>query len=142
MQQKYHGSAGAGLLFICLEDKTVLFAKRAKEDVMEPGTWGIPGGKKNKNDNSSLYTAIRETLEEFTTIPEINDIVKKVVYKDGYFKYTTYFCVISKKEKEEWNPDLNWEHEMVEWFPLSELPDNLHFGLEHIKHKIKSLETL
>lgn len=144
--RKYHGKSGAGILFICLDDKTILLAKRARKNikeprknVMEPGTWGIPGGKKDKNDPSILFTAIREAFEELTVLPQIEYILKKTIFKDGYFKYTTYFCVITKEEKDAWEPILNWEHEQTRWFKTHRLPYKLHFGIKIIKRNIEKI---
>lgn len=138
-EPKYHGKSGAGLLFVCLEDKTVMLAKRADEDVREPGTWGLSGGKSNKEDSSPMETAVRESFEELTTIPEVDKVLKKTIFRDGPFKYTTYFCLITKAEKTNWKPKLNWEHSQTNWFPISKLPDDLHFGIAHIKDNIESL---
>ena len=138
-RSKYHGKSGAGLLFVCLEDKTVLLAKRADKNVNEPGTWGIPGGKRNKSDSSALYTAIRESFEEFTTLPEIEKILKKTIFKDKGFRYTTYFCLVTRKDKDNWAPKLNWEHKKVKRFTIDKLPKKLHFGIDKIKDNIKEL---
>lgn len=83
-QQKYWGTEGAGLLFVCQEDNTCLLLKRS-HSVQEPGTWGIAGGAieiSNDEDNSgpesSMDGAKREAIEELGSLPK-NHIYLKII---------------------------------------------------------------
>ena len=43
VRRSYWGRGGAGMMFVCSEDRTVLLLLRA-EWVEQGGTWGVPGG--------------------------------------------------------------------------------------------------
>lgn len=127
---RYWGRAGSGLMLFSPNGKKVLLALRSDE-VLEPGTWGIPGGAVDGDD---LYeSALRETGEELGPIPP-HEVFGEVMFQDGDFRYTTFLARLADSAKE-WSPDvddLNWENDEARWFRIDRLPAPLHFGVEHI----------
>ncbi len=140
--QKYWSTKGSGIMFICLEDETILLLKRAKH-IEQPGTWGISGGglsegyyKNNHNepdppDNIFLQSAERETQEEIGNVPETNMLIHISTYRDKSFTYKTFCYGLSLKEKENFDIILNHEHSEYKWFKFIDLPKNLHFGVKY-----------
>ncbi len=147
---KYWGKKASGCLFICKDDKTILLFLRSK-DVEQSGTWGITGGavqneiKENenffesdieeyKNPENEIFedSAIRETIEEAGTFPSETQLITTVDFVDNSFTYRTIIYNLSLKEKESWTPTitLNWESNEYKWFPIDNLPGNLHFGIK------------
>jgi len=142
----YYGTAGAGILFKCQDQ--ILLLKRS-EQVREPGTWGIPGGALteefiNSEDHNTvasvpkglLQVAIRESHEELGGIPPFRPL-GKVTYRDGSFVYVTYLVGISTAQKDKWKFQLNWENTKAQWFRISDLPPNLHFGVRYVLAHIR-----
>jgi len=117
---------GAGILFICDEDNTALFLLRSKY-VRDSNTWGLPGGglKPNETFNNA---AKREAIEELGSIPQKAKFVHVLDNKNDNWIYKIYIVNISQSEKNSWTPTikLNHEHTDFKWFPLGELPKNLH----------------
>ena len=123
----YWGRQGAGLLL--LAGGKALLALRS-EEVNEPGTWGIPGGKVEE-DEQAYDAALREAQEELGPIPP-HVVFGEVVFQDGEFRYTTFLARVRQKDAKGWKPRLNWENDEARWVKVSELPDDLHFGLEFV----------
>lgn len=87
----------------------VLLQKRSKNKKMNPGKWGICGGKINLGENS-INAGIRETIEEIQV--KLNQEELKFLTMDTSDKvhYTIYYvrkdididkCVLRKEEVEE-----------------------------------------
>lgn len=125
MKNKF-ATKGAGLLFICPQDNTILLLKRS-DKVGEPNTWGLPGGGLEKNETFA-QAALREGIEEVGSLPKaklfkiINNINDDKVFRIFVFK-------ISLNEKQKWEPKLNWEHSGFSWFKTSKIPQRLHPSL-------------
>lgn len=126
----------SGLLMFRGKDQRILLGKR--ENVLNPGSWGIFGGKLEEGENAE-EAAIRETEEEIGSIPEgkfgdkyryiINLVPEDFIInlerhaEEGErFIYTTFLYIVSD---DSWTPRINWEHEKLEWFPINDLPKNL-----------------
>lgn len=124
--------SGAGIFFVCTEDNTALLIRRSP-NVSEPGTWGISGGNL-KNDESFARGAIRETLEELGSIPR-GRVIEALKNRGAGWKYTIFVADIPWKQKKIWSPriQLNHESDQFKWFPLNELPSNLHSVIAVIK---------
>lgn len=139
----YWGSAGAGILFVC--ENAVLLTLRSDE-VKQPGTWGIPGGsvtedvhwspKEQADKKPSLFQfwkgAKKETEEELGSVPRRIKFFDTVTYEDGSFTYVTFLVRVSSHIKDNWQFQLNWENDDVQWFPTDDLPEPLHFGVKHV----------
>lgn len=131
-------TSAAGILFTCQEDDTVLLALRSN-GVREPHTWGIPGGSIERRDNAledDLEAAKREVKEELGCLPKHLEVIDKNILDLSFFKYTTFIANLSLKEKNNWTPKIkiNWEHDDVGWFPKSNLPFPLHFGIKVLNY--------
>jgi len=129
-QAGYWGRAGAGLLLLC--EGRVFLTLRSSE-VNEPGTWGIPGGTLHPGD-TALTGAVRESEEELGALPEFQRI-SDVIYNDRGFTYTTIVCSVDPEDVDGWEVELNWENDDARWFPVVELPEPLHFGMEYLVQK-------
>jgi N-glycosidase YbiA len=146
---EFYGKAGAGILFFC--QNQVLLLERSP-NVQEPGTWGIPGGAIGEmyiqSEEDSLgqehlsldvffQNAIKETIEELCGgeeyyLPDPIDFFDKVIFEEGNFKYVTFLARITEEQRDAWDMELNWENDSYEWFPVTDLPEPLHFGVKFI----------
>ncbi|KKN67667.1 hypothetical protein LCGC14_0459260 [marine sediment metagenome] len=124
---------GAGILFLCKDDNTILFVRRSSE-VDEPGTWGIPGGALEAGEEPS-EAAWRETIEELGSRPHRVRLIDTIVKKDKYGEYHIFVVNISADEKTIWTPKITLNHESSEykWFRLGAMPDNLHSAINIIR---------
>lgn len=142
---RYWGRAGAGVLFVCPEDGTVLLLKRAGW-VAEGGTWGIPGGAVDEgwhdtpisdpieDDEQFVETAVRETMEECGSLPpgfSLTSSTEHATWEDCGFRYVTFLSHLTPKQKDSWLPESHdQETDDFKWFPLEDLPQPLHPGVE------------
>ena len=149
---EYWGRGGAGVLFTCSEDGTVMLMLRSPF-VAQGLTWGIPGGAIDGDGwftvpfpvdteiekDSSLFVegAMKEVIEECGSLPPNFSRDKFVEYYDYYdrgFRYRNFVYDLTLAEKREWLPTIeervsqDWESERVEWFAIDDLPKDLHFG--------------
>jgi oligoribonuclease (3'-5' exoribonuclease) len=119
------GSQASGILF--RSDDGVLLLKRAGW-VQEPFLWGIPGGAVPVDPNGAPMdpkaSAIKESEEEMGGMPPYRDTNRSVVFRKGDFRYTTYLFEVD----EEFSPVLNDEHTDALWFPVDQLPPDIHPG--------------
>jgi len=154
----YWGKKASGIIFICLEDNTILLLKRS-EYVHMGGNWGVAGGavkelgdhysdsEENLPDpeiNVFINSAEEEVREELGSLPTIEKKLGETTFSDGGFTYKTFIYNITKNEKERWAPmiKLNWENDDYQWFPLNQLPGNLHPGLSYTIGELKKQQTL
>ena len=155
----YWGRGGAGVMFTCEEDDTVLLLLRA-EWVQQGGTWGIPGGGIGEGHFRTPMQPItdmrvfREKAEEevreecgslppdtrtrrpMTSLPEGLAFTE---YDDCGFRYVTFLCDLTREQKAAWKPySADGENDAFVWFPLRAvkagrpLPDE--YGDEHDIH--------
>jgi 8-oxo-dGTP pyrophosphatase MutT (NUDIX family) len=136
----YWGRAAAGILFTC-EDQ-ILLALRS-ESVSKPNLWGVPGGSVSgeryfDSEHSNVFNldpetiwkgAQKEVIEELGSMPGDYRVTDSLLFKDGSFTYTTFIVAITLEVRKLWKLRLNWENSEARWFPLKELPTNLHPGL-------------
>lgn len=127
--------SGAGILFTCEEDGTVLLILRSSK-VKHPNVWGVPGGgvRREGEDNiheTDLEGAKREVVEELGSLPSSMEYVTTAVQEEKDFTYTTYVYNLTLKEKLNWtkNIKLNWENSQAKWFKKDQIPSNLHYGI-------------
>lgn len=141
----YWGKKASGIMYICLETNEVLLLKRSDE-VEQPGTWGIAGGafddkggegfhsnakaSSDPSDTVWLNSAQRETIEEMGSLLETVKLISKTTFRDKAFAYRTYVYEVSKETRDNYTPQLNWENDEYEWFPLNDLPVPMHFGTQ------------
>ncbi|MFA5489951.1 MAG: NUDIX hydrolase, partial [Candidimonas sp.] len=133
----FWGRMGAGIMFVCPKEKTILLGQRSM-DVEEPGTWGIFGGAVDEGEDIKK-AAIREAEEE-TGYTASYGLVKPLflyTHSSG-FKYANFVCPVDH----EFIPRLNWENKRTEWFNFGEWPTPLHFGVENIKNNSNAMDIL
>jgi 8-oxo-dGTP pyrophosphatase MutT (NUDIX family) len=128
----------AGVFFHCIKTNRFLFLLRADDRI--PGTWGIPGGKIEKDE--TLFEGIeRECMEEINFFPTIAKLVPIQKFVNNNFTYHTFFCTI----EDEFIPTLNDEHVGYAWVDFEHYPKPLHPGLfntinfDVVQDKIKKL---
>lgn len=154
---QYWGRGGAGVLFTCSEDGTVLLLLRA-EWVEQGGTWGIPGGGVGEGFYRTPMEPItdldvfrrkaqQEAEEECGGLPpgmaRVPEGLPYTQYEDCGFRYTTFILDIPKAQKDAWRPySADGENDAFVWFPLDKvkrgrpLPDehgdlhDIHFGVK------------
>jgi 8-oxo-dGTP pyrophosphatase MutT (NUDIX family) len=120
------GSRGSGILYVYNDE--ILLLKRSPY-VLEPNTWGIPGGAvpkdKDGNFKSDWESAAKESEEETGYSPERN-VIGTYVFTDKSFIYTTYFVKVNEK----FTPSLNWESSDFAWININDVTDyQLHYGV-------------
>jgi len=132
------GRAGSGFLFTTGD--AILLLKRSPY-VMEPGTWGIPGGAipeirgRLMNPKAS---ALKEVREEIGAVPK-KRIIDKYVYSKRKFTYTTFIAKVSKQFK----PKLNWEHSSYKWFFKQDLAGvKLHPGVRNLLRNVDPFSSI
>jgi len=125
------GNEASGVLFVT-PDRTMLLLRRSL-DVLEPWTWGIPGGAIPEDEDgpelSPLDNAMKEAEEEVgpAFLKQRQKLLGSVVMEDpdSGFRYTTFVVSV-------WRPfdvTLNWEHDDWGWFTEEDLPElDLHPG--------------
>jgi len=152
------GNAGAGVLFTCEEDNTMLLFLRSR-NVEEPNTWGIVGGSisgeyfttlpipehQQLPINSPRFAegALEEIEEECGTLPpniSVERLNKSFIdFVNQGFRYRDFIYDMTLAEKREFteNIELNWENDSFQWFTLDQLESlDLHFGMEFILENI------
>lgn len=128
--------AGAGILFYCPEDETVFLAKRSKHVNSGVGIWATPGGGIDDGE-SAWRAACREVIEECGSLPHFGPVQNSFtqINKDG-FRFTTFAVFVSKKDKEDWEYELNFENDEADWFPTHTLPHPMFKGAPAIIFKL------
>ena len=138
------GLAGAGVLYFCPFDNTVLLLKRSRQ-VEDAGLWGIPGGAvkgvedwieedveaPEYSEDELRDSAYSEVDEEIGHLPEHEkEQGFHTTVKDN-FKYTTFLSVVNQQQKQSINNSitLNWESDDFSWFNVHSLPQNIHPGV-------------
>lgn len=119
------GHAGAGFAFI--HGDKLLLLKRSFY-VLEPETWGLPGGAVALHRGkavSARAAAKLEAREELGVLPS-HKVVGRCVFTEGSFTYTTYVARVGSP----FFPTLNWENDSAAWVPLRKAPRRrLHPGV-------------
>lgn len=156
-RREYWGRGGAGVMFTCSEDGTVLLLLRA-EWVEQGGTWGIPGGGIGEGFFRTPMQPItdldvfrrkaqQEAEEECGALPpymtSLPEGLPYTQYEDCGFRYVTFILDITKAQKDTWAPySADGENDAFVWFPLADvkagrpLPDeygdlhDIHFGVK------------
>jgi 8-oxo-dGTP pyrophosphatase MutT (NUDIX family) len=131
-----------GIWFYSVATQRYLYLLR--NDVKNPGTWGLPGGKAEAGE--SLLTAIqRECEEELGSMPEYIRMVplEKFTSTDNVFCYHTFFCCVAG----EFQPVLNYEHLGYAWIDSVTCPRPMHPGLwntinfDAVKSKVETIKS-
>jgi len=135
------GSINAvGVWFYSIQTDRYLYLLR--NDHKHPNTWGLPGGKVEKNE-TYLDAVHRECTEELGCMPEYIKLlpIEKFTSNDNVFHYHTFFCLLEK----EFHPVLNDEHNGYCWVNTQIHPRPLHPGLWatiNMHQVIQKIETI
>lgn len=128
----------AGVFFYAANTKRFLYLLR--NDLKNPGAWGIPGGKIDENE--TLFQGVeRECMEEIDFFPSMAKLIPIQKFVNNTFTYHTFFC----KLEHEFIPVLNDEHIGYCWIDYKEYPKPLHPGLfntvnfDVVKDKLQKL---
>ena len=129
-----------GVWFYSVTTNRYLYLLR--NDVKNPGCWGLPGGKVDAGEN--LQEALtRECTEEIGIWPEAIKLVpiEKFTSIDNKFSYHTFFCLVEN----EFVPILNNEHYGYSWIKSGVWPKPLHPGLWttiNFEEILKKIDTI
>lgn len=126
---KFWGDEAAGILPICRSTGKILISFRG-EQVNEPHTWGIFGGKMDKGETPE-EAAKRELVEETCYQGKYELIPAYIFIAPGNkFKYHNFIGIV----EDEFKPDYDWETENSKWVTLDELIkiQPKHFGLKKL----------
>jgi 8-oxo-dGTP pyrophosphatase MutT (NUDIX family) len=135
-------SYSAGLLFYCLDDRTIFLIRRSKH-LNNPLMWDTPGGRSTDSDSSPLETAEREAIEEIGALPTDKQYIgKHIVRKDNDpdYQYHIFAYAIPLSEKRKWTQNLNLDKKESKthgWYKLNDLPKDTHFRLDWIEDAVK-----
>ena len=122
------GRRAAGLLVVARDTGRMLLMFRSA-DVMEPHTWGLPGGKCDGDDSDARACAVREFQEETGYGRSLQVMAEPVhVYREPGFEFSNYVGFVDS----EFEPELDWENEDSGWFAPSKLPQPTHFGVREL----------
>lgn len=115
-------NTSAGVFFY--SSKTQRFLYLLRTDSKNPGNWGIPGGKLEK-DETLLEGLERECIEELGFWSPVSKLIPIQKFVNNSFTYHTFFCEVH----EEFIPILNDEHCGYAWVGDNQYPKPLHPGL-------------
>ncbi len=104
---------------------------------MDPGVWGIPGGRVEPNE-AEEFAAISETEEELGKIPFV-EFVDLDILKSGEFEFFTFLTIARGDDVADWEPTLNWENDDWGWFDGRALPGSIHPEVERVIRKWLSI---
>lgn len=116
--------AAVGAWFYALDTDRFLYLMR--NDIRNPGSWGLPGGKVETGE--TLLTALeRECQEELGHWPQSVKLVplEQFTSADERFQYHTFLSIITH----EFQPRLNHEHLGYAWLDRETWPRPMHPGL-------------
>lgn len=126
------GRRAAGFLIFAKDTGRMLLTLRSG-GVVEPHTWGLPGGRCEEEDTDERDCAIREFLEE-THCPETVTGPSEPIYvfREPGFAYHNFIGYV----EHEFKPVLDWENDDFGWFAPGVLPSPLHFGTRQLFEEV------
>ena len=130
-----------GIWFFSRATRRYLYLLR--NDTRHPDSWGLPGGKCNR-DESLLDGILRECQEELGISFASSKFlpIEKFTSAEGTFVYNTFFCAVDQ----EFLPTLNDEHQGYAWIDSGVWPRPMHPGLwntvnlDAVQQKIRQVE--
>jgi ADP-ribose pyrophosphatase YjhB (NUDIX family) len=145
LNPEYWGKTAAGVLPLCVKTGRVLLTLRSQE-VMEPGTWGIPGGRvmdggwRRHRETGELFRepverpedgALREFREETFYTGKVQ-LVRLFTFRDRLqgFGFHNFLGLVRQEFSEE-RVEEGWETEVARWMSVQEALaiEPKHFGL-------------
>lgn len=129
------GACAAGP-FIFAEDTGRLLLMLRSWDVLEPRTWGVPGGRCEREDKDEVACAIRECREETLYQGKLRMVTESpYVYREPAFQFHNFVGFVDHEFVPvigAANPEHGWENDGFGWFDLDSLPKPLHFGVKKL----------
>lgn len=111
---------GAGLMIFRPKDGKVLMTRRSPLE-SSPGYWDFTGGKVEPGE-THLQAAIREGQEELGGLPRLHIATEPVWWAPNPFFAFALFYAQMDPSGDSWEPVLNDEHDLYEWFLPTRLP--------------------
>jgi len=138
----YWGHEGSGCVVFARRTGRILIGLRSLE-VMEGNTWGTWGGA--IDEGFTPKENAHKELKEETRITEEPEMIPVFVFESeaGDFRYHNFIAVVEN----EFQPELNWEHDGYNWVEAGHWPLRMHPGLkilveqEEFKRLIADLKT-
>jgi 8-oxo-dGTP pyrophosphatase MutT (NUDIX family) len=132
IKSKYWGNRAAGAFIYSSETGKILWVRRAKKGVKEPGQWTVVVGGKIDENESPRNAVIREVKEELKFNRPFTISAKPAhTFNDEKedFIYYTFRITVDM----EFIPKLNFEHSEHRWLELGEMPKGkIHFGVKNL----------
>ena len=132
----------AGMIVFAQSTGRMLLLLRSQR-VSEPMTWDIPGGLCNSDvvDEPLLQCALREFAEETQSPYQPRGPLSPFfVLNRSDLSYSTFIGYVP----DEFEAELDWEHDGYGWFSLDSLPAPLHYGvqaiLEHAGYELARMQ--
>lgn len=151
------GKMASGIMF--RHNGENYFLQERSFDVEDSGVWGVPGGalrgtegmydserlpkpNLNRATMKKLWdSALRETMEEVGSLPEFdyNSEFDKILAEKKYyiggvdnFAYVTFVVDLTDEQVRGWEIEHGYSEEALDhqWFSKSDLPENLHPGVQ------------
>jgi 8-oxo-dGTP pyrophosphatase MutT (NUDIX family) len=145
-EREYWGNMGAGIVPYAMDTKKFLLALRS-EEVDQPGTWGVIGGKVDEGETNPKEAAMREFEEEMgfsldgASLELINVFNSREKDEKGrnLFNYYTFVAYLQHELPELETREYGWETDTCKWFSIEELElaRNLHFGVKDLLKRKK-----
>lgn len=129
------GREAAGLLIRRTDYGRFLLVLRSA-DVMDPGVFGIPGGRVELGETTE-EAALSESQEELGKLPRLL-MLDRDIYRSGDFTYTTFLSEISGFDADLWKPTLNWENDGWFWMSaddVASIPEKVHPNVRRVIEK-------
>lgn len=132
--EDFWGDEASGIMYTT--GARVLLTLRS-EEVLEPFTWGVPGGAIESGEDA-YPSALREVREELGRNLPKGEVIDRYVFQtpSKSFRYTTFIVAVPESAVE-LKFRLNWENDDWGWFTQRELASiDVHFGAKIVfKHK-------
>jgi len=114
----------AGVMFIDPEGQVLLMRRAGNSD--HSGEWSWPAGGMEEGEGPE-ETAYREAGEETGYLPENLSFIHQETSPDN-----VDFVTFGSQVDAPFRPELNDEHDEHGWFPLDQLPENVHPGVRSL----------
>ena len=119
----FWGRAAAGCLIQARETGRSPIPHRA-EHCQQPNTWGTWGGAIDSGE-SPEEAVLRELAEE-AGFAALEEIIPLYVFEHrSGFRYHNFLLTVAV----EFEPNINWETQALDWFEYGKWPEPAHFGL-------------
>ena len=138
----FWGNYGAGVLPIAKESGRILLNHRSAY-VNEPNTWGVWGGKVDKDEENELdFSAVarREFCEEAGYCSTIR-LIPGYVFRTKGFEYHNFLGIIPREFEPNIPSEHRWETQGWKWVAIDEINQvqPLHFGLKTLLERAKTV---